>query len=598
MESLVNNIIIFGASECGERAFYSLFKTYNIIAFCDNDEGKWGNTFCGIKVISPTLLKEHPESTLVIALYEKYRQVLFQLKNYWDGSVFLFTPYVDAFDLIEKSTLRELKWSDFNFNTESRIDNKEYSLDNISGDLVREGEYDDQVHIKRINKLPVTKKDNRKVVLIVANLFPPMGSGGVQRTTKFVKYLNSSKYRPIVLTRGYYTNIEAGDASLLDEVSGIDVIRIMSTPKVFDELSEREIDKLRWLYEFAELSTEWKQVFEDMFNRGECFLRPDNDILWVMECIEIIKERPDLRSSGIVFTTAGPYSSFLLGYWMKKIYKTKWVMDFRDAWCEDKEAVRVLYPFRLNAISLDNEIERRMTQTADLIVTAGERTQHYLYGYANEDNKVLCIKNGYDEGDFDGISYNMNPSVFRVLYNGQVYMNMDPLPLLYTINELINEGVILSNEICLEFNGQILKKIKDLIEENDKYRIVKFNGYKSHEESIRMAAEACLLIVFGQFGELANLTYTGKIFEYLRIGNPILSYSSDYGVQYDLLSETGLGITVGYEDNSRAKEYILELFNKWKSGEVLHKNMKGKIDQYSRECQANQLEEAFNEIMK
>ena len=111
-----------------------------------------------------------------------------------------------------------------------------------------------------------------------------------------------------------------------------------------------------------------------------------------------------------------------------------------------------------------------------------------------------------------------------------------------------------------------------------------------------MAASACLLVVFGQFGELANLTYTGKIFEYLRIGNPILSYSSDYGVQYDLLYENGLGITVGYENNKKAKDYISDLFHKWKSGEVLHRDMKGKIDSYSREYQAKQLIAVFDEI--
>ena len=591
MESQKRKIIIFGASECGEKAFNYLSSAYNIVAFCDNDENKWGGIFCGKKVISSTLLYEYQDSAIVIALYEKYRQVLYQLNKYWHGSVYLFSSYVDTLDLIEKHILKELRWHEFILSSNKTKLYKKAKSPDFVDDIISEEPFVEHVHKTEKNGL-ADKNNKRQVVLIVANLFPPMGSGGVQRTTKFVKYLNFSKYKPVVLTRGYYTNVGAGDKSLLDEVLDVDIIRVMNAPKVFDELSDEDINKLIDIYEFLGLSVEWKRLFEEMFNKGECFLRPDDDILWIVECIKEIKKRSDLQNIDIVFTTAGPYSSFLLGYWMKKSYKTKWIMDFRDAWCEDKEAVRVLYPFRQNAISIDDEIEYRMTQYADAIIA-----RHFLSGYIkNENRKILCIKNGYDESDFSGISYKKESDVFRILYNGQVYMNMNPLPLLNTINELIDDNIIPSNEICVEFNGQILNSIKDSIEQNDKYSLVRFNGYKRHRESLEMAASACLLVVFGQFGELANLTYTGKIFEYLRIGNPILSYSSDYGVQYDLLYENGLGITVGYENNKKAKDYISDLFHKWKSGEVLHRDMKGKIDSYSREYQAKQLIAVFDEI--
>ncbi|HRK73277.1 MAG TPA: group 1 glycosyl transferase, partial [Rhodothermales bacterium] len=49
-------------------------------------------------------------------------------------------------------------------------------------------------------------------VLVIAYYFPPMGGSGVQRITKFVKYLTQFGWEPEVLTvepQGYYAYDES-----------------------------------------------------------------------------------------------------------------------------------------------------------------------------------------------------------------------------------------------------------------------------------------------------------------------------------------------------------------------------------------------------
>ena len=67
-----------------------------------------------------------------------------------------------------------------------------------------------------------------KTVLVVSYYFPPMGMGGVQRTAKFVKYLPSFGWKPIVLTvtPSYYL---AKDECLLHELEQIPEIEIRRT---------------------------------------------------------------------------------------------------------------------------------------------------------------------------------------------------------------------------------------------------------------------------------------------------------------------------------------------------------------------------------
>ena len=64
-----------------------------------------------------------------------------------------------------------------------------------------------------------------KSVLMIAYQFPPMGGSGVQRTTKFVKYLPDFGWNPVVLTRSI-DRMKLRDNSLLSEIpDGTRIIR-------------------------------------------------------------------------------------------------------------------------------------------------------------------------------------------------------------------------------------------------------------------------------------------------------------------------------------------------------------------------------------
>ena len=87
--------------------------------------------------------------------------------------------------------------------------------------------------------------------------------------------------------------------------------------------------------------------------------------------------------------------------------------------------------------------------------------------------------------------------------------------------------------------------------------------------------------------------------------NSILSFSAPYGVQHELLKETGFGIAVMYDDRESAKKYIFSLYSRWQAGESIHKDMMGKLDhkdmtgkldQCSREYQTRQLVEIIDNL--
>ena len=164
-----------------------------------------------------------------------------------------------------------------------------------------------------------------KRVLIISYNFPPMGMGGVQRATKFAKYLPSFGWEPIILTVkdvDYF----AKDYTLLKELS--------SDTKV---IRTGSFDPLRLSYLLKSIMKKNKK------SRGETYTPlkakilswlffPDNKIGWIpfalSKGLKICKnEKIDL-----IFSTSPPPSLHLIGYFLKKLTGKVWLADFRDEW--------------------------------------------------------------------------------------------------------------------------------------------------------------------------------------------------------------------------------------------------------------------------
>lgn len=74
------DIIIFGASTLGIKAYKLLKNNYNVIYYCDNDSKKWGKLLENIEIISPDKLAKLNNVFVVVAsMY--YKEILHQLKD-------------------------------------------------------------------------------------------------------------------------------------------------------------------------------------------------------------------------------------------------------------------------------------------------------------------------------------------------------------------------------------------------------------------------------------------------------------------------------------------------------------------------------------
>ncbi|MDU5080372.1 glycosyltransferase [Tissierella carlieri] len=411
-------------------------------------------------------------------------------------------------------------------------------------------------------------------VLIIANEFPPMGGAGVQRTTKFVKYLPKFGYEPVVITKEHVADLT--DKTLLEDLpKNLKVYRL----KPYDTVNKKGI--LRLPFKFL----------------GTRILSPDSEFFWYYfnrdKIVEIIKK----ENINIIYTTSFPYSSHLMGLYIKRLFSNiRWITDFRDEWTNN--------PYHLDSwykkikLNLEKKKELEVTNECDFLIT---NTPFMLDNFIKDNPSLVgrstYIPNGYDEEDFVGLNNARDGGdKFVITYTGSLYGRRNLTEFLDGLKIAIDNKKIDKGKLEIRVVGNIYQEVLD--EYAKKYDLVdsmKSFGYLPHKESIQMLYNSdILLLVIGK-GKGSKNFYTGKIFEYIRVDRPILSIVPEDGAAAQVINETNTGTVVDPEDIDGISVALEKYYKSWTEGKLTHEPNWDKIQVYSRESQAKRLSEIFKE---
>ena len=142
----------------------------------------------------------------------------------------------------------------------------------------------------------------------------------------------------------------------------------------------------------------------------------------------------------------------------------------------------------------------------------------------------------------------------------------------------------------------MLSALSPLIERYHLHEIVTTQGSVPFKESIQKQGESTALLVLAETKPGSEWVLTGKIFEYLGAGRPILAIACKGGEIDQLLKRTGGGIL------STEVQEIKEIIQKWLDefknyGKIItgYSPDPGIIKQYTRREQARKLAEIFSE---
>lgn len=395
--------------------------------------------------------------------------------------------------------------------------------------------------------------------LLISYYFPPLGGIASIRAMKYVKYLRANGIEPIVLTVNPFFVRYPKDKTLLQELpDGLQFYRC------------RTLDP-NWLL---------KILYGFKLHRLVEFLRkriliPDLEVTWQpyvrKKLPTIIKDNPDIK---IAFISAGPFSALSAGKILKKDFGIPYVCEFRDEWTNNPERINISYP----AASLRRELmweAEALMNCAGVVYLTGIMRDNFLSRYPFlEQRPGAVIPNGFDESDFSNLAEVGRPvksKVFRIVYCGSFYDRRQPDMLWDSVLRLSDRKLLDLDKIHFDIYGNnTMRFVLGRHVNNEKIRqIVRLHPFQSHGDSIKRMLEADALLLYITSGKNTESILTGKIFDYIRTGKPILSLVPSNGLAAEIVRKSNTGFVAEPSDQDQTDIVLLKLYELWKD-DLLH----------------------------
>lgn len=423
---------------------------------------------------------------------------------------------------------------------------------------------------------------------------------------KYARYLADFGYNPLVLTAHERDIVFHCDAAPLKELIGTSIFACPSSKPLLAKLFERVGAK--------PLSSIFLAI-------------PDEQaISW-----SINAKREGLRIAreyGVdgIYTSVGPYSGVLLGCALKKRLKVPWVVDFRDPWTDNAASVWLT---KLH-YWLECWQERQALAKADAIIVVTPTMRKLLVGrYPDMADRIHIICNGFDSSEIPRVRTRQSQEQLCIGYAGRLadygqatpeeilggskawwlrnfgfrhgtpdFTTRSPYYLLQAIRALYNDHPETAGKIKLNFAGDFGSRNLEILRELGLEGILSKHGYLPHSQALQVLADSDVLFLPMESDRngARSFNLSGKVFEYLGVGRPILALVPE-GDLRDLIRRTNSGWCVDPTDVRGIKNLLLELVMRKSAGTLEREANVDCIVQFERRNLTRQLAELFDKLL-
>jgi glycosyltransferase involved in cell wall biosynthesis len=346
-------------------------------------------------------------------------------------------------------------------------------------------------------------------ILIIAHAFPPMNSTASHRPYSWVKTWQKMGHNVCVLTNRKYPF--DGSMDLNYDLSGIqlyvvDYLKI----KKYKKSADRPFGK-DTVSSWEKLKTITRRL---RFGLGMfADLRMLSLLPLIKKGTEIIKEhRIDLLVS-----TYPPEVVHLAASWLSEKHNIPWAADYRDLWFREGR----LYQFRTTT-AIGDILNRKILRKARVVSTVSKGLGDKLRGIISKD--VIVSYNGYIRlPNRTKATDPWNDQKKHLVYTGRLYpKKRDPEMLLQALTILRESNPGLIDKISIDFYGHEDPYLIKLIQQYGVSSWVNTHPFVPYQESVALQKSAAALIFLDWLETDVEGVLTGKLFEYLISGRPIV----------------------------------------------------------------------------
>lgn len=413
--------------------------------------------------------------------------------------------------------------------------------------------------------------------LLVTLYFPPAGGGGVQRPLKLAQYLPAL---------GIETHVLAPD-----------------DPKWVHRDPDLRVPTQAWVHRARYLGPRHRKPAEELQAASggveralvqaqvtaRRLLVPDASVTWNVTAIPAAIRLARREGIDAVITTSPPGSVHLVGAAVKRATGARWLADLRDP--------LVANPHRRSDTAATRARQAANARLARLVARQADAISCVSDAIAEEVRAlgargiVRTIANGCDFDDFAGLEY--RPAArFRITHTGSFFGRRDPRPFLQA---LADSGL----DLVARFVGDFRSSDRAWAESlglGDRLQLV---PYAPRAEALRLQRDSeALLLLIPDAGGRGRGVLSGKVFEYLAAGRPILAAVPPDGAAAALVRETGAGVVVAPDDVAAIRAALESLHARFRdhglSAVELPEDVRARL---SRRARVEETAELINEML-
>jgi glycosyltransferase involved in cell wall biosynthesis len=400
-----------------------------------------------------------------------------------------------------------------------------------------------------------------KNLLLLAYYFPPRNHIASYRSGCFAKFLPDNGWLPTVLCADWPADRPDYDPQFVGMIpKEVEIHRVPNSPPAgfYERIVLRKIAPYLWP---QRAPMRWWQ-------RARA------------EALGLTRQ----KRFDAIWATSDPLTPWALATELAQKTGLPWVADARDSFNVQRLGSWYKRPF------LAWQERRLATQASHVVAVSAGLASGLGHRIGRE---VTVIHNGFDASLLPASPQPPNP-VFTIVYAGHlVWPQRNPAPLLRAVELCLQRNLIPRDQIEVQFYGTEASLVERFYPGAQARLPVQVLPRIPHQEMLRVAMASTVLLLISHPSEKGWLT--GKVFDYLAAGRPILAVPDDRGEITALLQRTGAGVAL-----TEVEEIVRQLVawqSTWKAGGVITTaRNETEIARYSRHLQAQQLAGILDEV--
>ncbi len=428
----------------------------------------------------------------------------------------------------------------------------------------------------------------------------------MQRWLKFSKYLPSHDWQPVIYTP---SNPEApvDDPSLQQDIPPEAVVlkRPIREPytlyKRFVGMGKGERINAGFL---AEDEKPPKKEGLAVWIRGNLFI-PDARKFWISPSVRFLRKYLRSHPVDALISTGPPHSMHLIAYRLHQQLQIPWIADFRDPWTE----IDFYDQLKLTrwADRKHHRLEAAVLTSADSVVAVGKT----MAGRFQLKTGIVAsvIPNGYDEEDFDRAPETGSEQEtvseketgasgprFNLVHVGAMNRDRNHPAFWEALAALREEDPGFNKRLWITLVGKLDHSVQQSLASCGLEDCTTLIPSLPHNRVIPLLQSASVLYLPINNTPNARSIATGKIYEYLSAGRPVLGVGPVDGDAADILNSCRAGRMMDFTDREGIRKFLASWALQYRNGKLHDKP--ANIDRYSRKNLTAEYAGVLNQVTR